>query len=132
METKKYVLQGKEFTSKKLNLKLRNDTFKLIKKFTDYSQDYIKESAIKLSEIEPDSLEYKYYQTQQNNDISLATISFLTDEDNLKELFTKVLDGDVESINYEAETDEAYWELITFGAEILNDFFTQFKLVKPQ
>lgn len=132
METKTYTFQEKTFTSKKINLKLRNQTIKLIKKFTDFSQEYIKQTTIKLTDLKEGDEEYIYYQNQLVSDISLAVIAFLSDEDVLKEMFKFVLDGDIDSINYEADTDEKFWQLISFGSEVFNDFFQKSKLVNIQ
>ena len=56
----------------------------------------------------------------------MAIVQFITDETILKELFSKILDGDLSKIDYECDTDKKYNELMKFASEVVNDFFSLF------
>lgn len=100
---KEYSFQEKVFKLKKRSLKVRKDTYLLLNEF----MQYIKE-----------------FGDTNEETLSIALMTYLSDEDKLKDLFSKCLDGEVEKINYDAEEDEKYMELLTFASSVFTDFFS--------
>ena len=113
-----------KFTFKKFNLRLRQESVKWrnkVIKNTIKANESVSKS--KLSS-EKESDDYKFFETQEKVNATLEMDEFLSDEQNLRDLFVTCLDGDIYKIDYSGETDESYTELKELGAKVLNDFFT--------
>ena len=142
--------QTLEFTAKPTNLELRRNSLSLINSFLEFAEPSTARPAAKLSAIErkdlPDPDNYKgkdktkkykealeeynaaemKYRTalvDYNQKLAIAMAQFLLDEQNLREVFAQFLDGDVEAIDYTAESDASCEALLDLGVEVLSDFF---------
>ena len=128
---KVYTFQNKEFTMKKINLKIRNEMNFLVRDFKIFNNKFNEDIIEKIDALEEEGKEktkkYQKLQTELSNQTGLAIISFFTDEDKLKELFEKILDGNIE-INYDVEEDQDYIAIIQFASTIFTDFFKHLKL----
>ena len=107
---KTYIFQDMSFTLKKRVLAVRKETYLLLHNFMQYVSDFGDK-------------------TEEN--ISIALMTYLSDEEKLKELFGKILDGEVDKISYDAEDDEKYIELLTFASKVFTDFFS-YTLMLPK
>lgn len=125
MENKEYTLQGLTFTLKKRSLKTRKDTIDLFRDVQKHINDYTFDSKKELDNaIETDK---EIFQSNYDADLQIALYTFFTDETNLKTLFDKCLNGEIDKINYEVDTDEEIDDLILFGVNVFNDFFISLK-----
>ena len=142
--------QTLEFQAKPTNLGLRRNSLSLINSFLEFAEPSTGRSAAKLNSIErkekPNPDDYKgkgkadkykealeeYASTESlylstladyNRKLALAMTSFLLDEDNLREVFKQFLDGDIEAIDYTAESDESCAALMELGVQVMTDFF---------
>lgn len=52
---------------------------------------------------------------------------YIHDEENIKTIITKFLDGETDKININVETDDDYRALIDLVVTVLNDFFVSYK-----
>lgn len=118
---KEYTLQEKSFTLKKRSLKVRRDTIDMFRNVQKHINEYTFDSKKFYDEAQEN--EKEMYKANYDADLQIGLYTFFADENNLKSLFEKTLDGDISSINYQVETDEAIDELIKFGVDVFNDFF---------
>lgn len=101
---KEYTFQEIPFKLKRRSLKARKESYLLLAEFYKYA---------------------KLFGDDLNSEtLGIAIISYLSDEDKLKELFSKALDGDVDKIDYDCEDDEKYIQLSTFASSVFTDFFS--------
>lgn len=100
---KSYKFQNLDFVMKKRSLEVRKNTYLLLNDFLKYTKENFENT------------------TEQ---YSIAAMTYLSDEEKLKELFTLTLDGEVDKIDYNAEEDEKYMELIKFAVTLFMDFFS--------
>lgn len=125
MENKEYTLQGLTFTLKKRSLKTRKDTIDLFRDVQKHINDYTFDSKKELDNaIETDK---EIFQSNYDADLQIALYTFFTDGTNLKTLFDKCLNGEIDKIDYEVDTDEEIDDLILFGVNVFNDFFISLK-----
>lgn len=139
-----------EFAQKPTNLKLRRDSLSLINKFVEFADPYTRHAAAALEgktapvpplaedfkgkkknedflaafkEYEKEFVEFKPLIDKYNQKVGYAMSLFLLDEENLQEVFSQFLDGDLTKIDFNVENDDDCRELITLGTEVLTDFF---------
>jgi len=99
---KNYNFQGLSLQMKVRNFEVRKNTSLFLNDFLEYAKDF----------------------TQDKLGLSIATMTYFSDEDKLRQLFSLTLDGDVDKINYTLEENEKYMALINFAGELFTDFFS--------
>lgn len=120
----KYKVQGEILAMKKRCLELRKNTIELFGKVSRHINEYSIDSKAKYENADKNDRLYNIYKTNYETDLQLALYIYFTSPENLRELFTKVLEGNTENINYNPETDKDIEEIITVGVKIFNDFFS--------
>ena len=97
---------------------------KSYKKCVDYKgKDKTKKYKEALEEYNAAEMKYRTALVDYNQKLAIAMAQFLLDEQNLREVFAQFLDGDVEAIDYTAESDASCEALLDLGVEVLSDFF---------
>ena len=104
VEQKEYEFQTMKFKLKRRSLAIRKDTFLMLNEFLKYVK--------------------QYSDVADEESINFSLVIYLSDEQKLKELFGRTLDGPVDKISYDAESDEDYSALLTFASKIFTDFFS--------
>lgn len=127
---KEYKLQGLTVTLKNRSLKTRKDTIDLFRDVQKHINEYAFDSKNALDNA--NESEKEFCKSNYDADLQIGLYTFFSDENNLKELFSKVLDGDIANINYAVNTDKDIDELIQFGVEVFNDFFISFRKEEPK
>lgn len=100
---KKYNFQGLNLEMKQRTLAVRKDTQLFLYNFLQYA---------------------KSFESDDNTSMYIAASTYFSDEEKLKELFSKTLNGDIDKISYDVDDDTKYLELITFAVNLFTDFFS--------
>ena len=104
MEQKVYKYKEYEFKEKKKNLEFRKNSLKLTKQL--FAELFDKKT------------------NKMDEDLFVL---YLHEENNLKEIFTTFLDGDINVINIDLNndcSDDEYYSLIQLASEVLTNFFS--------
>ncbi len=129
MEKEIFALQGLEFTLKKATLEQQKKVFQYSNKMNRDIMSALKDSLLEVEKHKgnPESVDFVYAQNEYNLKSIEVASEFAYNEDNLKEIFELMLDGEVDKIDYKnGDADE----MVLLSKSLIDKFF--FKLKEKQ
>jgi len=129
MEKEIIALQGLEFTLKKATLEQQKKVFQYSNRMNRAIMTELKDSLLEVEKYKgnPESVDFIYAQNEYNLKSIQVASEFAYNEDNLRELFELMLDGEIDKIDYKnGDADE----MVLLSKSLIDKFF--FKLKEKQ
>ena len=129
MEKEIFALQGLEFTLKKATLEQQKKVFQYSNRMNRAIMTELKDSLLEVEKYKgnPESVDFIYAQNEYNLKSIQVASEFAYNEDNLRELFELMLDGEIDKIDYKnGDADE----MVLLSKSLIDKFF--FKLKEKQ
>lgn len=127
----KYTLQGLEFTLKKATLEQQKRVFQYSNKMNKAIMSELKDALLEMEKYKEDKTSVNYLFAENDYNLKLVQVSteYAYNENNLKELFELMLDGDVDKIDYKnGDADE----MVNLSKILIDNFFSKLKLKQPK
>lgn len=121
MENEVFTLQGIEFALNIPTFERQKKLIALNKKIKKHLMDNVKEELLEMEKNadNPKSINYIYAKANYDFKVDEITAEYYCNEDNLKEIFELLLDGDLDKIDYNGNANE----LIEFADKLSAKFF---------
>ena len=122
----KYILQGLEFTLKKATLEQQRNVFNYSNKMNKAIMNELKESLLEMEKYKEDRTSVNYLFAENDYNLKMVQVSseYAYNENNLKELFELMLDGEVDKIDYKSGDAD---EMVNLSKVLIDNFFSKLK-----
>jgi hypothetical protein len=121
MEKEIFKLQGLEFTIAEPTFERQKKLIFLNKKIKKHLMNNIKEELLEMEKYgnNPKSVDYMYAKADYEFKVDQTTAEYYYNPDNLKEIFETVLQGELEKIDYNGNSND----LVQLASDLSEKFF---------